>query len=156
DDERASSRLVREARNVATLRSKHVAQVLDVGVHEGATYLVMEQLEGRTLRDIVEKDGPFSIENAVDCIIQACHALADAHQHAIVNRDIKPSNLFLTTDEKGRGCIKVIDFGISKQAPLGVDDATGSTADGALLGSPAFMSPEQIRSSSDVDLRTDI
>jgi serine/threonine-protein kinase len=151
DDAKASARLVREARTVATLRSRHVAQVIDVGMHDGSPFLVMELLDGRTLHEIVATEGPLPIAPAVDLVIQACHALDEAHRRGIVHRDVKPSNLFLNAGE-----LKVIDFGISKRAPAHFGEAAGQTTDGTLLGSPAFMSPEQIRSSSDVDGRTDI
>jgi serine/threonine-protein kinase len=151
DDAKVSARLVREARTVATLRSRHVAQVIDVGMHAGSPFLVMELLDGRTLQDIVTHDGALSASRAVDLVIQACHALDEAHRRGIVHRDVKPSNLFVTAGE-----LKVIDFGISKRAPAQYGEAAGQTTDGTLLGSPSFMSPEQIRSSSDVDGRTDI
>jgi serine/threonine-protein kinase len=152
----ASSRLVREARVVSTLKSQHVAQVIDVGTHDGEPYLVMERLEGLTVQQEVARTGTLSIEAAADMLIQACDALDEAHRHGIVHRDVKPSNLFLAGDEAGASVLKVIDFGISKGLPLDTEESHGDTQTGALLGSPAFMSPEQLRSSKDVDARTDI
>jgi eukaryotic-like serine/threonine-protein kinase len=152
----AATRLVREARIVGTLRSRHVAQILDVGTHDGEPFLVMERLHGRTVQEVVISEGPLAIETVADIVIQACHALDDAHRHGVVHRDIKPSNLFLASEDGEPPILKVIDFGISKSLPLEGAGGHAETKTGTLLGSPAFMSPEQIRSARDVDARTDV
>ncbi len=153
----ATTRLVREARMVASLTSEHVARVQDVGtIADGTPYLVMELLSGATLQAIVSEQGALSVSEASEAIIQACHGLGDAHSHGIIHRDVKPSNLFRTFDGSGAPRVKVIDFGVSK-ASQGVDDANMlETKTGTLLGSPPFMSPEQIQTASDVDARTDV
>ena len=152
-------RFLREARAVAKLRSDHVVRVRDVGnLENGAPYIVMELLEGETLKERVKRDGALPREQAVDYLLQACSAIAEAHSHGIVHRDIKPTNLFLTFRPDGRALVKVFDFGISKQLPTHADpDAElGMTATTSMLGSPLYMSPEQMVSARNVDARTDI
>jgi serine/threonine-protein kinase len=147
------ARFMREARVASMLRSEHAGKVLDVGTTEqGATYIVMEYLEGRDLGALLQARGPLPVEEAVTYVLQACEAIAEAHGLGIVHRDIKPANLFLTTGISGAPCVKVVDFGIAKQ----IDDAPALTQTGAALGSPLYMSPEQIRGSRDVDARSDL
>jgi serine/threonine-protein kinase len=145
-------RFIREARAAVRIRGQHVARVLDVGrMQSGAPYIVMEYLEGRDL----EREGPLPIDQAVDYLIQACDAMAEAHRLGIVHRDLKPANLFLATQPDGSALVKVLDFGISK-SNLDVGSVGGLTSAGQLMGSPLYMSPEQMRSAKDVDLRSDI
>src|SRR5262249_26363084 len=113
-------------------------------------------LVGGTLAQRVRELGPLTIEEATDCAIQACDALAEAHAHGIVHRDVKPANLFLARDVAGRTRLKRIDFAISQTPLFTGTEATTETPTGALLGSPPFMSPEQIRAAKDVDARADI
>jgi hypothetical protein len=152
------SRFLREGRAAARLRSEHVARVTDVGTLEsGAPYQVMEYLEGCDLHDLLGTRGPLPIPFAVEYIVQACEALDEAHRAGIVHRDIKPSNLFLTTQPSGMACIKVFDFGISKSDPLGAPSTERrGTLTRALLGTPFYMAPEQMRASRDVDARADL
>jgi serine/threonine-protein kinase len=146
-------RFLREARVASMLKSEHAGKVLDVGVTEqGAPYIVMEFLDGQDLGALLQARGPLPVIDAVTYILQACEAIAEAHALGIVHRDIKPANLFLTTGVTGAPCVKVVDFGIAKQ----VDGGTALTQTGAVLGSPLYMSPEQIRGSRDVDGRSDI
>jgi len=153
----ATARLLREARAVALLSSEHVARVHDAGIHEdGSPYLVMDLLEGTNLQALVRDGGPLTLGEASECAIQACHALAEAHNHGIVHRDIKPSNLFMTHDDRGVPTVKVIDFGVSRAPDGGDDTSSAETKTGALLGSPPFMSPEQIHDAKEVDARSDI
>jgi serine/threonine protein kinase len=148
-------RFAREARAAVRLRSEHVARVLDVGTLEtGSPYMVMEYLEGNDLGSLVETRGPLPIETAVDCVLQACDAVAEAHSLGIVHRDLKPRNLFLTHRNDGRALIKVLDFGIAKQTGMGADLSLTGTAE--VIGSPNYMSPEQLKSSKAVDERSDI
>ncbi len=149
-------RFMREAKAAVRLRSEHVAKVLDVGTAEtGSPYIVMEYLDGRDLDVVLQENGPLSPELAVTYVLQACEAVAEAHALGIVHRDLKPANLFLTTRADGSACVKVLDFGISKL--LDREDPIGSlTKTSALMGTPIYMAPEQIRSSKQVDRRSDI
>ncbi|HTQ47304.1 MAG TPA: serine/threonine-protein kinase [Polyangiaceae bacterium] len=147
-------RFSREARAAVRLRSDHVARVLDVGTLEtGSPFMVMEYLEGEDLGSVIEKRGPMSVPGAVDCVLQACDAVAEAHALGIVHRDLKPRNLFLTTRNDGRALVKVLDFGISKAKGAG-DLSLTRTAE--VIGSPNYMSPEQLKSSKSADERSDI
>jgi serine/threonine-protein kinase len=132
-----------------------VARVIDVGeLDTGAPYMVMEYLEGSDLSDVLQKSGTLPVEEAVDYVLQACEAIAEAHVAGIVHRDLKPANLFRTTGADGRQTIKVLDFGISKVSE-GDDGGMALTKTTALLGSPLYMSPEAMRSARDVDARSD-
>ena len=153
--EEARARFVREAKAAVGLKSEHVARVIDVGTLEsGAPYIVMEHLEGSDLRQIVSEHGPLPIASAVDYVLQAADAVAEAHGEGIIHRDLKPANLFLTRRKDGSPWVKVLDFGISKAVTP--EGEGGITRTDAVLGSPSYMAPEQIRSAKDVDPRTDI
>ena len=151
-------RFLREARTSAKIKSEHVVRVHDVGSTDaGGPYIVMEFLTGEDLDQIVSHHGVLPIQQAIDYVLQACEALAEAHDLGIVHRDLKPANLFLTHRADGSPCVKVLDFGISK-----FKDGAGNTRDFGMtkthtvMGSPSYMSPEQMRSSKDVDPRADI
>lgn len=147
-------RFGREARAAVRLRSDHVARVLDVGTLEtGSPYIVMEYLDGSDLGSVLEAHGAMAVEAAVDCVLQACDAVAEAHAIGIVHRDLKPRNLFLTARNDGRALVKVLDFGISKHK-TGADLSLTRTTE--IMGSPSYMSPEQFRSAKSVDERSDI
>ena len=154
----AIERFAREARAAAKLKSDHVARVIDVGTLEsGAPYMVMEYLEGRDLSQHVDQVGPLPFVEAVDYLLQTCEAMAEAHALGIIHRDLKPQNLFLTSRVDGRALIKVLDFGISKFNPSsGSGENMSLTKTQAVMGSPNYMSPEQLRSAKLVDARTDI
>ena len=156
-NDEAVQRFLREARAAARLKSEHVAKVLDVGTLEsGVPYMVMELLEGSDLAHTIADRGPLAVEVAADWIAQACEALAEAHAAGIVHRDLKPQNLFLARTVGGAAKVKVLDFGVSK-ASGGMTSGPGAlTRTSAMLGSPLYMAPEQMRSSRDVDARTDI
>jgi len=155
DNADAVERFMREARAAVRIRSEHVARVVDIGkLNNGAPYMVMEYLEGADLAAILEKRGPLPAQEAVDYVLQASEAIAEAHALGIVHRDLKPSNLFLTTYADGAPLVKVLDFGISKL--LETESARQLTATSATMGSPVYMSPEQIRSTKTVDTRSDI
>ena len=146
------ARFLREAQAAVRLRTQHVARVSDVGtLASGAPYMVMELLDGRDLAAVLHERGPLPVAEAVDYILQACEAVAEAHACGIVHRDIKPANLFLARGLDGKPCVKVLDFGISKHR-----DEVKLTQEEAVLGSPLYMSPEQIRSSGTVDARSDV
>lgn len=152
------ARFLREARAAARLKSEHVARVLDVGeLPNGSPFMVMEYLEGSDLEGVMESRGPLPIAEAVLHLLQACEAMAEAHAAGIVHRDLKPANLFLTRTPDGSSSVKVLDFGISKDTAEEADEASPSlTRTTAVLGSPSYMAPEQMRSTRDVDARADI
>lgn len=146
-------RFLREARAAVRLKSQHVAKVLDVGTNEhNLPYIAMEFLEGHDLAEVLKKNGPLPIADAVEYVLQAAEAVGEAHAAGIVHRDLKPANMFLTRDVSGATCIKVLDFGISKV--LGAELTL--TQETQALGSPLYMSPEALGSAKNVDTRTDI
>jgi serine/threonine-protein kinase len=186
----AVERFLREARVAMKLRGEHAVRILDVGLlPTGLPFIVMEHLTGRDFGAVLEADGSLGLPRAVDYLLQACEAIAEAHALGVVHRDLKPSNLFLTTRVDGSPWVKVLDFGIVKvgdavlrsdpleatvpsstlpSAPrldlaqtLDQHDGSGfagenRTATRAVLGSPRFTAPEQLRSPRDVDARADI
>jgi len=158
DNAEAVGRFVREARAAVKIKSEHVARVIDVGTLEsGAPYMVMEYLDGGDLERWLEQRGALPVEQAVEFVLQACVAVAEAHALGIVHRDLKPANLFCVRRSDGQLSIKVLDFGISKMTDLtGAGPSHGITKTSALMGSPRYMSPEQMRSTKRVDARTDI
>jgi serine/threonine-protein kinase len=156
----AAARLRREAQIAVRLRSQHAARLMDIGtLGSGAPFLVMEYLDGRDLAKVLRAQGPMPVQTAADYVLQACEAVAEAHGLGIVHRDLKPSNLFLTAAADGSPLVKVLDFGIAKLAQSASTHAGGAsnlTVTAAVLGSPRYMSPEQVRSATGVDARTDI
>jgi eukaryotic-like serine/threonine-protein kinase len=153
-DDETCARFLREAQAAVKLKSEHVARVSDVGMLAGgAPYMVMEFLEGVDLDQMIASSGAVDPPLAVELVLQGCEALAEAHAYGIVHRDLKPSNFFVTWRPDGSPLVKVLDFGISK-APVGVDLSLTQTQ--SVLGTPAYMSPEQMRSARKVDGRTDI
>jgi len=144
-------RFLREAQAAVRLKSEHVARVIDVGSLEtGAPYMVLEYLEGSDLSNVPRSQ--LSVGGIIDLMLQACEALAEAHSLGIIHRDVKPANFFITRGADGAPLLKVLDFGISKTPVTG----TNLTATQSVMGTPAYMSPEQMRSSRDVDQRSDI
>jgi serine/threonine protein kinase len=157
-DHEAVARFTREARAAVQITSEHVARVFDVGaLDNGAPYMVMEFLEGEDLATWLRQRGPLPIDQAVEFVLQACVAVADAHRLGIVHRDLKPANLFCVRRNDGQFLIKVLDFGISKRTDLQAAEGGGSvTSTNAIMGSPLYMSPEQMRSPKSVDSLTDV
>jgi serine/threonine-protein kinase len=154
-DPDATDRFLREARAVVRLRGEHVARVFDVGqLDDGAPYIVMEYLEGRDLGAVLAR-GVLPVTDAVDHILDACVGVAEAHASGIIHRDLKPQNLFLTRRPDGSSLVKVLDFGVSK-APVAEGVAGRPTVSSAMMGSPLYMAPEQMRSARDVDERADV
>jgi serine/threonine-protein kinase len=151
----AFARFVREARAVAGIQSEHVVRVLDFGVDDaGLPFIVMEYLVGRDLLQELSARGVLPVIEAVDHIVEACAGLAVAHGRGVVHRDIKPANLFLAVQPNLERRVKLLDFGVSK-----FDDADGEvelTRTTASLGSPSYMSPEQVRDARRVDHRSDL
>lgn len=152
------TRFVREARAAAKLTGAHVGRVLDVGTYSGglgseeAPFIAMELLQGEDLGSLLAKRRSFAVHEAVDYAIQACDGLARAHAVGIIHRDVKPANLFLT-EVDGEPCVKVIDFGVAKQIE---EEVTQLTNTSEVFGSPQYMSPEQVRASKHVDVRSDV
>jgi len=151
-------RFLREGRAATRIRSEHVVRVFDVGtLDSGAPYLVLEYLEGHNLDDVLATWGPLPVATAIDWVLQAMEAIAEAHAYGIVHRDIKPANLFLTKRPDGSACIKVIDFGLSKVTDPRMTAASAKlTRPNDVMGSPHYMAPEQLRASHDVDARADV
>ena len=148
-------RFLNEGRALAALRSEHVVKVMDVGqLDSGRPYLVMEHLEGIDLGALVARDGPLPVDTAVDYALQICEPLTEAHALGIVHRDIKPENLFLWSGGPGKDIVKVLDFGLAKQ--FGGQRAITMTGPQDSIGSPCYMSPEQITTPQNIDSRTDV
>jgi serine/threonine-protein kinase len=148
-------RFGREARAAVKIKSEHVARVIDVGaLDSGSPYMVMEYLEGSDLAATLASRGPLPVTEAVSYLLQACEAIAEAHALGIIHRDIKPANLFLANRPSGPPVIKVLDFGISKSvSPVSQAQLTKTSA---VMGSPLYMSPEQMLSSKSANVRSDI
>jgi serine/threonine-protein kinase len=149
------ARFLREGRAAVRIRSEHVARVLDVGSVGPSPYIVMEYLDGSDLANVLRLRKRLSISLAVDYLLQACEAIAQAHAMKTVHRDLKPANLFVVKRPDGRECIKVLDFGISKSTST-EDQDVAMTKTTSTVGTPLYMSPEQLRSSKNVDVRTDL
>jgi len=154
----AEARFLREARASVKLRSEHVARVVDVSrLETGEPFMVMEFLDGQDLSCVLAERGPLPIDEAVDMVLQASEAVAEAHSLGIIHRDLKPPNLFLTHDAYGAPVIKVLDFGISKfRQPDSPNTGPGLTGISVVMGTPNYMSPEQMRSARSADARSDI
>ena len=158
----AMGRFLREARATAGLQSEHVVRVIDAGTRaSGTPYIVMEYLDGRDLGEYLRSQyrgtNGMPVTEAIDLLLQAGEAIAEAHSIGIVHRDLKPSNLFVTEDLDGRRKVKVLDFGISMFVDQSaMSDGRALTGTGDLIGSPLYMSPEQLRDAHRVTAQTDI
>ncbi|MFS8068663.1 MAG: serine/threonine-protein kinase [Byssovorax sp.] len=152
------TRFLREGSATMRLQSEHIARVSATGaLDSGVPYIVMEHLDGRDLRSVVRSSGPLDVKDAAGYVGQVCAALAEAHALGIVHRDLKPANLFLTLRPNGSALIKVLDFGIAKYtSPSLLGDHAEMTKTQAVLGSRAYMSPEQMLRPKEVDARADI
>lgn len=143
----ACARLLREARAAASLAHPSIVRVLDFGVTgDGEPFLVMELLRGKTLGALLDEEGRLPATTAVELLLPIAAALADVHDLGILHRDIKPENIFLEEGPGGRRIPKLVDFGLAKQCG---GDQRDFTQSGVLMGSPAYMSPEQARGSPD-------
>lgn len=148
-----------EARRAARFRGEHVVRVLDVGdLPTGTPYIVMELLEGRDLADLLKERGRLHPSEAVQYLLQACLGLAEVHASGVVHRDLKPQNLFLTQAIDQSTVLKILDFGVAKELLLTLETGSGEpiTRTNSMLGSPQYMSPEQVRSARSVGIATDI
>ena len=146
-------RFVREGRAASRIRHRHVVDVVDVGEQDGVVYLAMEFLEGEDLSQRIKRGGPLAPREAADLMLPVLAAIAEAHRAGVVHRDLKPGNIFLCVDRRGAVEPKVLDFGISK---LRDDVGEHRTSTEAMLGTPAYMAPEQIERSRDVTAATDV
>jgi serine/threonine protein kinase len=150
------NRFLNEARAAAGIEGEHVARVLDVGqLDDGAPFMVLELLEGADLGQVLAERRPLPVPDVVDWALQGLEGLAEAHLLGIVHRDLKPANLFLARKRDGTSIVKVLDFGVSKHASS-AGLSPSMTATSAILGSPLYMAPEQLRDAKSVDVRADV
>lgn len=150
-----AERFLREAQTAVQLKSVHTARVLDVSrLSDGEPFMIMEYLEGRDLDAELSARGPLPPRMAVDWILQASEALAEAHGLGMIHRDVKLKNLFLTHTVDGEPLVKVLDFGLAKL--VGAKEDVSLTNANAIFGSPQYMSPEQMRSAKKADFRSDV
>jgi serine/threonine-protein kinase len=149
----ALARFEREAMAIARLRSPNIIEVYDYGVEDGIPFIVMERLEGVSLRDLLQSSGALPLADVADFVAQIARALTAAHAAGIVHRDLKPANVFVC--ELGGRVLKVFDFGVAKTG-LDVGTSTETTAEGLIVGTPRYMSPEQVHGNRAVDHRTDL
>jgi serine/threonine-protein kinase len=151
----ANRRLLQEALACGRIQHPHVVDVYDAGLHGDVPYIVMELLRGESLGARMSREGPLPVADMVDVIRQALAGIAAAHKAGIIHRDLKPDNLFLAQPPAGGpAVVKIVDFGISKIASG--DTALAATQTGAIMGTPYYMSPEQMRGGGGLDARTDL
>jgi serine/threonine protein kinase len=152
-DKEVAQRFRREAEAVSRLSSPHTVQVFDFGESGGSSYLVMELVKGEDLGAILRRDGPLPFARLAPMMIQVCDALSEAHEAGIVHRDLKPENLLVARARDGHDVAKVVDFGLAKLRDQ--EELNAVTARGSLVGTPFYMSPEQIRA-EELDARSDL
>jgi eukaryotic-like serine/threonine-protein kinase len=151
----ALARFQREAAAAGALESENIAQAVDFGIaDDGAPYIVMEYLLGRDLARLLKCAGPLAVERATDIVIQACNGIQAAHAAGVIHRDLKPANLYICRRSDESDLVKIVDFGIAKLQAA--DPGNTITSTGGILGTPAYMSPEQARGSSLLDERADV
>ncbi len=148
------ARFQREAEAVSRLAHPNTVQVFDFGAMDGALYLVMEYVRGQDLGALLDRDGPMSFKNAAPLLGQICGSLEEAHHLGVIHRDLKPENILVSRTHSGQDFIKVLDFGLAKISEA--DDDSSVTSAGSIVGTPYYMSPEQIRAEEEVDHRADI
>ncbi|MEN0064762.1 MAG: serine/threonine-protein kinase [Myxococcota bacterium] len=148
---KAEARFMREARMLAQLEHPNTVRVYDVGREGSQAWLAMEHVDGESLQDLLKR-GPVGEQGIIRVLVQVCRALTEAHELGVVHRDLKPANILLRPTEGGRTKVKVVDFGLAKT----VNDGEPLTAKGLVVGTPMFMSPEQVQGRSDVDPRSDV
>lgn len=157
-DPHLRKRFIVEAKAASMLQHPHICRTFDFGVSENHTlYLVMEYLEGISLEQKVVRDGPISLNEAISIFQQVSAALSHAHDQKVIHRDLKPDNIMLSRNTDGGTVVHIVDFGIAKMvtAPGATPSSDGLTRNGALLGTPIYMSPEQAMTEV-VDQRSDI
>jgi serine/threonine protein kinase len=149
------TRFQREAEAAGALESEHVAAAVDFGIAEdGAPYIVMEYLVGESLTALLGRQGPLPVGRAADLVSQAGRGMEVAHAAGIIHRDLKPQNLFVCRRQDGTDLLKVLDFGVAKLQAI--DELSAATRTGAVVGTIAYMSPEQARGDKVVDQRSDV
>jgi serine/threonine-protein kinase len=149
------TRFQREAQTAGALESENLAAAVDFGIaSDGSPFIVMEYLVGESVESLLNRSGRLPIERATDLVLQACRGIQAAHAENIVHRDLKPQNLFLCRREDGTDLVKVLDFGIAKLEAA--DRNQAATETGAVLGTPAYMAPEQARGEKTIDHRADV
>ena len=148
------ARFQREAEAVSRLAHPNTVQVFDFGTTNGALYLVMEYVRGQDLGALIDRDGPMSFKDAAPLLGQICGSLEEAHDLGVVHRDLKPENLLVSRTHSGQDFVKVLDFGLAKLSEG--EDNSSVTSAGSIVGTPYYMSPEQIRAEEEVDHRADI
>ncbi len=153
-DETAIARFLREGRTVSRIRHPNVVQMFDTGQKDGLPFLVMELVDGDDLAKCLRESGPMPLQGMVDFMLAVIAAVGAAHDAGIVHRDLKPSNIRLSRDHRGGLMPKILDFGISKW--LSEDGTSDLTETNGVLGTAAYMAPEQLRSAKDADGRSDI
>lgn len=152
DNDDSRQRFHKEAQAAGRIRNPYIATIFGHGVSDdGQPFIIMELLDGETLRQRLERLGPFAVDDVARLFGQMAKGIAAAHKHGVVHRDIKPANLFVI-DDGGEPFMKVLDFGIAKQ----LDATSELTSTGAIMGTAAYMSPEQFHNSKRVDHRTDL
>ena len=153
----AAPRLEREGRIAASLAHPNVVAVLDIARHDGRPFIVLEWLEGETLAELLARRGTLTVPEAITIAEQLLDALAAAHAHTVVHRDVKPSNIFLV---RGRSddapIVKLVDFGAAWSAITAAAEPETLTRTGKVVGTPQYMSPEQVRGLRDFDGRSDL
>src|SRR5689334_19392208 len=151
-------RFLREARAAAAIRSPYICDVYDSGMFEERPFLVMELLEGESLYDLMTRVRQIDVETTLRIATHTARGLSKAHESNVVHRDLKPENIFLTKDEEGKLVVKIVDFGLAKFYEPTTPDAqtVRLTREGALFGTPAYMSPEQAKGKGEVDHRADL
>jgi serine/threonine protein kinase len=153
-DKEVIGRFRREAEAVSQLTHPNTVQVFDFGTAQGALYLVMEYVRGLDIGSLIDRDGPMPFQRAAPLFAQVCAALTEAHELGIVHRDLKPENILVTRTPSGQDFVKVLDFGLAKLAER--EELSEVTGRGQIVGTPYYMSPEQIRGENEVDGRSDI
>ncbi len=155
-DPLAVARFLRETRAISQLKGDHVCRVLDVGTSDGIPYMAMELLYGLTLARELSTRKQLSVDEACEIMLQTCDGIGEAHSLGIIHRDLKPANLFLAQADAARPRVKILDFGVSK-ALLGLGPGEKSLTEAhVMLGTPLYVSPEQLRNSKRVDARADV
>lgn len=153
-DPEVVGRFQREAEAVSRLAHPNTVQVFDFGAVDGALYLVMEYVRGQDLAALIDRDGPMDFRVAAPLLGQICGSLEEAHDLGVVHRDLKPENLLVSRTHSGHDFVKVLDFGLAKLSER--EESSSVTSAGSIVGTPYYMSPEQIRADEEVDHRADI
>jgi serine/threonine protein kinase len=151
-----NARLPKEAHCAARLRHENIAQVLDLGAAGGRNFIVFEYVDGNTISEVLEREGPLHVERALRLFEQLLQALAVAHQAGIIHRDLKTDNLMLTQRGDGTELLKVLDFGIARSEPSSLDLPTDGSTDGVVRGTVDYLAPEVARGESRGDALSDL